>query len=669
MLMFDGASLDFISPDVAAGRLPNIGRIFDQGAVLHLATLRPTQAEPVWSAIATGRYPMYNGIRSAAMYRALGGTPIQLLPDYCFSQALVTFGFLTEEPQTATDLLARPIWNILSDRGARVGVIGWPLTQPAPRRQWLRRQRRVSSALGDRAEPRRHAGGVAAGSARRCARRRCRRPPTPIRWRSSRRWARRSRSTTTTCDPISAPVVADRVHLQLLNALDVNTPRFLAARFPGIDAVGHRFLRYADPSAFGDVSAEERQRFGRVLQQYYGFLDTLVGREIERLGPNDLLLVVSALRHGADVARQARARVHRRQPADQRHARTRRRMVSFLRLARRSRRAGRPRASVVDLAPTILYFLGLPVGRDMDGFARIDLFKPAFTSDKPVTYIPSVRPLKDGRRATITSVALEHDCPADVAGHGHGVFRVAGARQPPARVAQLDARLARQLSRARRHVALLGAAAGVAVSTVQRAVSRGEGGLRRVADAGRVADDAPRRALVHHQADCDGRADLRARLARHSAATWCRSASCNIRCWASPCWRWRSRRGGRSKKAFNGWPRALVFAGCSRSAKSFAYVLQAVQPGTGPLAGLVAPAGIVPVGKLLLRHRGRMADVARLRARRVGSQPPRVTGCQPRSAGRPGRPAPSRRSRSADRARQSPRRCRRFSGRCSRTAP
>ena len=49
----------------------------------------------------------------------------------------------------------------------------------------------------------------------------------------------------------------------------------------------------------------------------------------------------------------------------------------------------KPRASLVDLAPTILYFLGLPVGRDMDGFARIDLFKPAFTSDKPVTYIPS----------------------------------------------------------------------------------------------------------------------------------------------------------------------------------------------------------------------------------------------------------------------------------------
>jgi hypothetical protein len=44
---------------------------------------------------------------------------------------------------------------------------------------------------------------------------------------------------------------------------------------------------------------------------------------------------------------------------------------------------------VVDLATTILYFLGLPVGRDMDGFARTDLFTAAFSVDRPVTYIPS----------------------------------------------------------------------------------------------------------------------------------------------------------------------------------------------------------------------------------------------------------------------------------------
>ena len=53
-------------------------------------------------------------------------------------------------------------------------------------------------------------------------------------------------------------------------------------------------------------------------------------------------------------------------------------------------RPGRlPRGSVVDLVPTILYFFGLPVGRDMDGFARTDIFSPAFSEGRPITYIPT----------------------------------------------------------------------------------------------------------------------------------------------------------------------------------------------------------------------------------------------------------------------------------------
>jgi hypothetical protein len=51
---------------------------------------------------------------------------------------------------------------------------------------------------------------------------------------------------------------------------------------------------------------------------------------------------------------------------------------------------GRPaRASLVDLTPTILYYLGLPVGRDMDGYARTDLFRGTFTASRPVTFIPT----------------------------------------------------------------------------------------------------------------------------------------------------------------------------------------------------------------------------------------------------------------------------------------
>ena len=47
------------------------------------------------------------------------------------------------------------------------------------------------------------------------------------------------------------------------------------------------------------------------------------------------------------------------------------------------------RASVVDIVPTVLYFLGLPIGRDMDGYVRTDLFQPGFTEERPITFIPT----------------------------------------------------------------------------------------------------------------------------------------------------------------------------------------------------------------------------------------------------------------------------------------
>jgi hypothetical protein len=47
------------------------------------------------------------------------------------------------------------------------------------------------------------------------------------------------------------------------------------------------------------------------------------------------------------------------------------------------------RGSIVDLAPTVLYYLGLPVGRDMDGFARTDIFSGTFTLERPVSYTPT----------------------------------------------------------------------------------------------------------------------------------------------------------------------------------------------------------------------------------------------------------------------------------------
>ena len=387
LVMLDGASLDVISPAVAEGRLPNFGRIFDGGSVMHLATLRPTQAETVWSAAATGRVPMQNGVRSSASYRVLGVSPaITLLPDYCFAQALVRFGFLWEEPHTAEDLTARPLWNVLSDQGVSVGVIGWPLTQPAaPVHGYL-----VSDALHRMTAAELDIDGPSAVW-----------PPSML------DEARAGLSAPAQPDPVALvsvlggppagdydvasdpmPVVADRVHAALLTAFRAMPTRFLAVRFPGVDAVGHYFLRYASPSSFGDVSDEERRRYGRILEQYYGFLDGQIGRLADTLGPDDVLLVVSPF--GMEPVSPGK-RLLERMVGNAAVSGTHERAPDGFLLAYGAQvQPGRPpRATVLDLAPTVLYFFGLPAGRDMEGFARTELFRGSFTAERPVTYIPT----------------------------------------------------------------------------------------------------------------------------------------------------------------------------------------------------------------------------------------------------------------------------------------
>ena len=122
MLLLDGASLDFISPAVAEGRLPNFARMLDDGAVMHLATLRPTQPDPVWTAVATGKLPMRDGCPvRGALSGAAGGPTLDLLPDYCFAHGLVAAGLLTEAPHSSRSLRARPLWAILGASGHRLG--------------------------------------------------------------------------------------------------------------------------------------------------------------------------------------------------------------------------------------------------------------------------------------------------------------------------------------------------------------------------------------------------------------------------------------------------------------------------------------------------------------------------------------------------------------------
>ena len=119
-----------IWPRATEGRLPNFNRMLDGGAAMDLATIRPTQPDPVWTAVATGMYPAANGVRSAARYYARGDSRgIDLLADHSLSHALVQLGFVRDAPLTSAAWAARPLWGILVR--PRPGVIDRPLAAHA----------------------------------------------------------------------------------------------------------------------------------------------------------------------------------------------------------------------------------------------------------------------------------------------------------------------------------------------------------------------------------------------------------------------------------------------------------------------------------------------------------------------------------------------------------
>ncbi len=381
MLLLDGASLDYVWPRAAGGRLPNFTRLLEGGAQMNLATLRPTSPDPVWAAAATGMYPAKNGVRSPSEYYVRGDTrPFALLPDHCFSHVLVHLGLLRREPNSSASLRARPLWSILAAAGVTSGVVRWPLTFPAQQVHGFVLSDRFHQLIGSFLELDESAGypKEVLPLARSAFAESGEGPEVPSALRID----------ISPTSPEGSAGLRDRFYIRAMRNLRAERPVQLSAvRYQGLDTVGHYNFRYTQPRDVAGASEDERRRRLQIVDGYYGYIDGEIGEALADLLPGDLLLVVSGF--GMDSPpplKRAIARVlgdpmsgtHERAPDG-----------FLLAYGTAVEPGGHPRGSIVDLTPTVLYFLGLPVGRDMDGYARADLFKSAFTTGRPIAFVPT----------------------------------------------------------------------------------------------------------------------------------------------------------------------------------------------------------------------------------------------------------------------------------------
>ena len=411
LLLFgiDGATWTVIDRLFAEGRLPNLARLVREGSRAPLRTLLPTHSPRIWTTIATGVPPEVHGILDFVV--KLPGSGRTTLP-------------------SSTQRRAAALWNVLSLHGTRVGVANWWATFPAEpidgfvisdRASHVRRAT-YTQVLGltDLAMARRSHGEThppelrdeleailgppGEPDARLLARLAPLGPDRLAELRAQTVFSRESRLSVLKFTLLQDLAAAEAS----LFALRRYRPDAMLHFFAGVDSIEHHFWKYMEPERFAGVPPEEVAVFGELVERYYDLADEVLGRFLAAMqageagaqqaegerSPHEAgdapltVVVVSDHGHEADPrhgTREARGQslwasgTHKDAPDG----------ILIVSGADAARGAALDRPSVEDITPTVLAFLGVPVGADMSGRVLREAIEPAFLAAHPLRTVAS----------------------------------------------------------------------------------------------------------------------------------------------------------------------------------------------------------------------------------------------------------------------------------------
>lgn len=410
----DAATWNVMTPMIQDGELPVVAGLVNRGSYGVLKSGEPIQSPQMWTSIATGVVPEKHGI--TGFTAEIPGTD-------------------REVPVTANLRKVKAFWNILSEHDISVGIVGWWPSWPAEEVNGF--------MIAQRAWPMNWSvHGIPFGAARDRSGRLIvqdfpgRSYPEEVydefepyvitEEDVTRGELNRFFGDARFTDP------AKQFHARWVYAKDrtfadaglhfyrTRRPDLFAVYLQGTDVVSHYYWGYRRDEGF-QVADDDARLYGGVVKAYYAYVDRVIGRYLEEAG--DDVTVVIASDHGFETKRDLKERWERGEairtkegnkdvPWD--HA-----LDGVLIVAGPGVKAGHrlPDVSVVDVAPTLLAYFGLPVPDDMDGEPVTDLFEPAFlernpitriatyeTGDRPADEVPLESPMDEGIKEKLRSL-------------------------------------------------------------------------------------------------------------------------------------------------------------------------------------------------------------------------------------------------------------------------
>jgi tetratricopeptide (TPR) repeat protein len=361
LIGWDAADWDVITPLMEAGRMPHLARMVKEGVSGNLASLRPCLTPLLWTTIVTGHTADRHGILGFA----------EPLPD---KSGIVA--------SRSTTRRVPALWNMLGARGRRCCVVTWPVSNPPEPIPGVYVSAGILETLADRPDA------IAfppPGLVH---------PPEATHLLNDWRFHPCELAVTDLMpfvpDVEQVNPAADRrpeilarhyaraatSHAIATGLMEQERWDLCAVYYETLDRTGHDFMAYRAPLRPG-VPAEEAQRYGGVVDAMYEFHDAMLGRLLELAGPDTCVCVLSDHGFQSGAGRPA-YRPHKGAGVAEDGADWHRMMGMIVLHGPGLRRGARIHgATLPDVLPTLLTWLGLPVGQDMTGGVMLRAFDPA----------------------------------------------------------------------------------------------------------------------------------------------------------------------------------------------------------------------------------------------------------------------------------------------------
>jgi predicted AlkP superfamily phosphohydrolase/phosphomutase len=348
----DGATWRVIDPLIEQGALPNFARLVARGVRAPLRSRIPLWSPAVWTTIASG------------VRRERHGIP----------------GFLDADGHliASTHRRTPTLWTLASGAGLRSAVVGWWVTYPAEAISGvIVSERALKSRNTDLLAM--ETGHDASTDANRFVH-----PPEAARVvadliaglpeRPAEEQLRETTIPRMRAEDGAVIMILERLRQQL-GPFDLE---MILLR--GTDPVSHHFWNFYEPTApaYADApppSAEERARYGTAVQDHYRYVDELLGRLALDPTPEHSIFLLSD--HGFEASSEG--------PLPGNHHTIAAVDGIFVASGGPFRSGARlERLSIVDVAPTVLHALGLPVARSLDGRVVTEAMREDWLAAHPV---------------------------------------------------------------------------------------------------------------------------------------------------------------------------------------------------------------------------------------------------------------------------------------------